>query len=251
MNPGWFIAHFIPVVTLAVSLSASTAYAAIQLPKSLTHNDREEVLRIIGFGTSSKILSDPYPLGGYAGLEVAASVETLPTEDIARLGAKLASPQQDVSFPKFTIGKGLYNNLDFFFHFIPYNQQSELSQWGGIVRWGFYQATFLPLSASLLVHMNYANVSNLMNERALGSDLIGGINVKNVSLFCGIGYIQAAGTFLGGPAGITDSDSLETESVIGMHTVVGANVHIGDFFFAAEMDRYTQPVVSTKVGFRF
>jgi hypothetical protein len=245
------IRRFAILLLTASVLYTASASAAIQIPHSLNQSEREETLRIVGFGTASKILSDPYPLGGYAGFEAGVSVETLPTEDIGRMGAKLATPQQDVSYPKFTIGKGLYNNLDIFFHFIPYNQMSELSQWGGLVRWGFYQATFSPLSASILVHMNNANISNLVTTRALGTDLIGGINVKSVSLYAGIGYLQSWGTFLGGPSGVTDTGSLETASVAGLHTLVGLNLHIADFFLAAELDRYTQSVLSGKFGVRF
>jgi hypothetical protein len=239
------------LMTFATLLESSPALAAIQIPKSLNQTDREETLRIVGFGTSSKILSDPYPLGGYVGFEAGIAVETLPTEDLARLGAKLSAPQQDVSYPKLSVGKGLYNNLDLFFHFIPYGQSSELSQWGGLVRWGFYQADFLPLSSSMILHMNYTNISNLVTTRTLGVDFVGGINVKNVSLYAGLGVLQTSGSFLGGASGVTDTGGQETASVSGAHSVIGASVHVSDFFFAVEMNRYTQAILSAKLGLRF
>lgn len=122
---------------MAVSVRA---HAALLIPQNMNSGDRQEALRIIGLGTAAKTLSDPYSLGGYSGLEFGLSVETVPTEELARLGNRLASSQADISIPKFTIGKGLYSNLDFFIHFIPYNQRTELSQYGGIIRWGFYEA---------------------------------------------------------------------------------------------------------------
>lgn len=238
-------------IVLFLFCGLTTAQAAVQIPANMSKNDRLEALRIMGFGTSSKILTDPYPLGGYSGLEIGIAVENLPTDDLARLGSRVSSPQQEVSYPKFTIGKGLYNDVDLFFNFTPYNRQDQVSQWGAMVRWGFYQATLLPFSASIIGHFNSANINNQLTARTYGIDVIGGINVNNVSLFAGAGSLQSTGRFIGGPRGITDTQELETESVSGLHTVIGATVHISKFFLAAQIDRYTTPVFSAKLGFRF
>ena len=232
-------------------LTSSQSHAAIHLPSQMNQNDRKEVLRIIGFGTSGKILSDPYPLGGYSGFELAISVENLPTDDLSTLGSKLPSPQQDVLYPKLTIAKGLYDNLDFSIHFTPYNKDQQLSQFGGLFRWGFYQATFLPLSASLVVHVHTINVGNQMSSSCYGADLVGGINVNNVSLYAGLGSLRASGTFMGGPNGVTDSSDLARENVTGLHSLAGINVHLAQFFFAVELDRYSVSVFSAKAGVRF
>lgn len=240
------------ILSLAATLCASHAQASILLPKNLDQADREEALRLIGLGTSTKLLSDPYPLGGYAGLEIGISIENLPTDELGRLGSRLTTPQQDISFPKFTVGKGLFNNLDFFLQFTPYNRQDELTQYGGMVRWGFYQASFLPLSASFLVHMNTGNISNLMTTRSYGFDFIGGINVDTVALFAGAGILQAHGAFVGGANGITDTGAVESAYIAGVHTVVGANIRfLEQAFVAIQLDRYTVPVFSGKLGMRF
>jgi hypothetical protein len=241
------------LLLVSVLLFSEQSSAAIQLPKNMSRTDREEALRIIGFGTSGKLLTDPYPLGGYAGFETGISIENLNTYDLGQLGSRLTNPQQDVAFPKLTLGKGFYNNVDIFLHFTPYNRQDELSFYGAILRWGFYQAKFLPLSASVVLHMNSANFSNLLITQAYGSDIIGGINVDNVSLFAGGGLLQSSGTFLGGPNGITDNLAPGTteESATGFHALIGANVHLSNLFLTIQIDRYTQPVYSGKVGVRF
>ena len=228
------------------------ADAAILIPKNLSAQDRLTALRILGMGTSSKILSNPYPLGGYEGFEAGFSLESISTDDLGRLGATLPSPQRDVAYPKLTLGKGVYNNLDVFIQFTPYNRTDEISQFGGIVRWGFYQAEFMPLSASVLFHMNNGNVSNLITTHSYGCDFIGGMNVGDVSLFAGLGYLEATGTFAGGGNAITASGQLENEVVVGTHTVVGANVRmLKNAFIALQIDRYTAPVFSGKLGARF
>lgn len=236
----------------AISLSFSPfAECSIQLPTNLTKKDREKALAIIGLGTSSKILSDPYPLGGYAGFEIGFAIETFPAEEIGRLGGGVRPPQQDASLPKISFGKGLYNNLDLFIQFTPYSRQDELAEFGGIVRWGFYQASFLPLSLSVLAHATNANIANQLSTHAYGLDIMGGMDVENVALFAGFGPIEASGTFIGGSAAITDSRVLENEFITGFHTVFGGNVHFSNYFATLQIDRYTIPVFSGKLGVRF
>lgn len=240
------------VSLMLLALFSTHAGAAILIPNNLTTSDRVEALKIIGMGTSSKLLSDPYPLGGYEGLEMGLSIESLPTDELGRLGSRLTAPQQDVAYPKLTIGKGLYNNIDVFLQFTPYTRQDELSQFGGILRWGFYQAQFQPMSASILLHMNNGNVGNVLTTRTYGVDLVGGMNVTNVALYAGLGFIESTGTFAGGAAGVTASGFIESESVSGYHTVYGANIRILERgFLALQIDRYSVPVFSGKLGVRF
>lgn len=236
---------------LLASGKPSLTYAAIQFPKGLSQSDRIKALEIIGFGSSTKVLSNPYPLGGYQGLEVGFAVENLPSEDLGRLGQGLPSPQQDVTISKLSIGKGLYNNLDIFIHFTPYLRSDEIAQYGGLLRWGFYQGADFPVNLSLLAHANSANFSNQMSTQAYGADLIGGVNVDQLALFAGVGLVEAGGTFLGGASGITSSGFMETEFISSFHTIVGADIRIQSVFISLQIDRYKLPVFSGKLGLRF
>ena len=227
------------------------AHATVLLPSLMNQSDRQEALRILGLGTSGKILSDPYPLGGYSGFEFGLEVDNLPTDGLARLGSRLESGQEDITYEKFTVGKGLYDNLDFFVQLAPYNSNDEISQYGGIGRWGFYQAAYLPISASLIVNLNSANFANQVTTWTYGADLVGGIDVKQVSLYAGFGLMKTSGYFIGGSSGVTDSGLVEKESVAGLHTMVGATVHVVDYFVSVEVDHYTVSVLSGKVGMRF
>jgi hypothetical protein len=237
---------------LFILFVASMSRATIQIPTALTHDDREQALRIIGLGMGEKLLSDPYPLGGYAGFELGLSLENLPTDTLSRLGAKLPSPQEDITYPKLTVGKGVYNNLDFFVQFTPYRRVDELTQFGGMVRWGFYQGQLFPFSTSLLVHANSSNVSNLIITRTYGADLMAGVSVGKVSIFGGLGVMQSYGLFTGGANGITSSTNAEEETVLGFHSFVGANLRLFEkAFLAVQLDRTEVPVVSGKFGVRF
>lgn len=236
---------------LGILIYGKSAAAALLIPNQLTQADRQEALRIIGFGTSAKALSDPYPLGGYLGLELGLSLETVPTEDLGRLGSRLAAPQSDVTIPKFTIGKGLYNDLDMYIHFMPYNQRNELSQYGGLLRWAFYEAPALPVSASIVGHFNSANINNQLTLRTYGFDLMSGITVNEVSLYIGGGILQSFGSFMGGTSGVTDTQRLETEAVSSYRTLAGAQIRLNPVFIALQVDRSNQSVMSAKLGVRF
>lgn len=236
---------------LCVLFIGCVSQAALQLPGGLTGNDRKEALRIIGFGTATKSLTDPYPLGGYHGFEVGISLETIPTQDLGRLGSRLSAPQADVTIPKISIGKGLYSDLDFFLHFIPYNQRSEMSQYGGALRWGFYEGSSLPLSANLIAHINTGNINNQVTTRTFGVDVTAGLNVNQVALYVGFGVLQSVGGFVGGASGVTDTGRHEVESVNTYHSMIGTAVRFQKFFAVIELDRYTQSVLSAKLGFRF
>jgi hypothetical protein len=237
--------------SLLILICANSALAGVQIPNGLDRTDRQEAIRILGFGTSSKILTDPYPLGGYAGFEVGIQIENLPAEDLGRLGNTITTPQQDITYPKLTFGKGLFNNIDAFIHFVPYTQKLDQSQFGGTVRWGFFQAKYLPITLSTLVHFNNANINNQVTTRTFGLDLVGGINADNVALYVGAGPIQSRGRFVGGANGVTDTGNVEVENVNGVHSVIGANVHVASLFVALQIDRYENTTYSGKVGIRF
>jgi hypothetical protein len=229
------------------------AFATIHLPLGLDIADRKEATKVLGFGTSAKILSDPYPLGGYSGYEVGTFIQSLSVDDLAELGHTLASAQSDVQYMGLTVGKGIYNNIDIYLQWVPYTSGTELTTYGGLVRWCFYQASFLPLTLSATLHGSMAGFSNLVSTRTYGFDLVGGVNVKAVSLFAGIGPIYSTGRFNGGSAltSLTNTGNDETADVRALHSQIGLNVEYKKIFFAVEMDRYTQSVYSSQLGVRF
>ena len=64
---------------------------ALEIPRGLSQPDRVEVVETIGLGAAPKILSNPYPLGGYDGFEVGYSIEFINVRDVNRLGCAVGS----------------------------------------------------------------------------------------------------------------------------------------------------------------
>jgi hypothetical protein len=264
-------------LTLASILFFSFSSLAIEIPKRLDAQDRREVARILGLNTSSKILSNPYPLGGYSGVEIGVSLEVVNIEDLSRLGCQpgeagcpttQVSEDKELKYPRISIGKGLYKNIDFFLNFVP-PMHDDISDFGGMARWSFFHAKFLPINLSLLAHANRMNIKDALISENVGAEILAGVNVNNFAFYFGGGYLRSEVTFLGGdgqsgsvdagdeqadrpadPKLNRDTNTL-TETIYSTHSLVGVSVHFSDIFAAFQIDRYRDPVMSFKLGVRY
>ncbi len=235
---------------VGLCFSAVLAKAASDLPRNLNSADQRRALEILGLGTASKVLDNPYPLGGYTGFEVGLTSEFIPMEDLSNLGSK-TNDSGEFNYYTLTLGKGLYYNVDTLLYFTPAIQTQKVQSFGGQVRWGFYEASFFPISFSVRAYAGGANFSNLINVTTVGIDLLATVAIDNVALYFGEGRISAQGTFIGGADGITQSQNTEKQSSDENHVLAGINVNISKFFVALEIDRYVDSVYSGKLGFRF
>lgn len=238
------------LIALFIFVFSWQAPAAMIMPKNLNPTEREAALGILGFGAASKLLSSPYPMGGYDGVEVGVSSEYIPLADVASLGNKSTS-RSDLNYLSVTFGKGLYYNVDLLLNFIPMPQDESISGFGGQIRWGFYETKFMPAALSLVFHGAATNFNNLLGAHTSGADLIASVNMRDVSLFFGAGQARSVGTFVGGTNGVTDTGSTEATDVSSPHTVFGISIKMSNVFVALEVDRYVQSTYAGKMGLRF
>ncbi|QDK39008.1 hypothetical protein [Bdellovibrio sp. NC01] len=227
-----------------------TVQAASDLPRNLSTSEQKRALEILGLGSASKILANPYPLGGYTGVEVGLTAEFIPLEDLSNLGTQ-TNDSGEFNYYTLTIGKGLYYNIDTLLYFTPAIQDQKVQTFGGQLRWGFYEASFFPISFSANLYAGGANFSNLINVTTMGWDLVATVAIDNVALYFGGGRINAHGKFIGGTNGITSSGETETQTSSENHTFAGVNVNVSKFFVALEIDKYVDSVYAGKLGFRF
>lgn len=243
----------LPVV-LSMSITIGDrhhAQAAVQIPKALSTQDQAEIVRVLGPGTAAKSMSSPYSLGGYTGLEVSVLVDSLDTSSFASLGDRLATAQPNNSVPKLSVGKGLYGDLDVFLQFSPYNKATEVSQFGALARWSFFEAASLPVASTLQLHMTNANFSNLVNTQTSGVDWLTGIQVDDISLYGGLGWMRVSGRFVGGTAGVTATQTEQVTEFSALRVQAGANLRYNALTFGLQLDRVTTSHLSFKVGFLF
>lgn len=240
-----FFIFFLSMVAFA------QAWATLDIPNTMTSGDRKKALEILGFSTASKLLGNPYPLGGYSGIEIGYTTEVISTGELSRLGGRTEKSQSETSFSSLTLGKGLYHNVDLYLQFTPFNQTEAITSFGGQLRWGFYQAEYLPAYLSLIVYGNNTNFQNKINASNQGTDLVAGFSVQDLTLYTGIGFVRSIGTFVGGTHGVTNDQTTATEDMSTSHYLAGVNVKFSKMFLAMQLDRYTQSTYSAKIGTRF
>lgn len=229
---------------------SNVSTAAMRLPTQLNESNRKIVAQILGFGSMMKLLSNPYPLGGYSGVELGFSSEYIPFENLASLGSK--SPDKgDYNYFTLSVGKGLFYNVDFFLQFTPMPQQEGLSSFGAQVRWGIFETNFFPFSLSLVMTGGGSSFSNVVNSTTQGADLVGTVNMKDVAVYFGAGKARTITTFVGGTSGVTDDQNSYQVDLLETHEVFGVSLKMSEYFVALEVDRYAEATYSGKVGVRF
>jgi len=240
------------LILFCILILSGKARAKLEFPKQLTHQDRTRVLEILGYGSALRVLQNPYPLGGYSGIEVGVSNEMIPTSDISHLGAK-NTEQGETSYMQLHFAKGLYDNIDLMATFAPMGQNEQISSFGGGARWGFYEAEYFPVALSVQTTLNSSGFQDKVNVSTQTIDLIASINVSDMTLYAGGGRIRASGQFIGGASGITDQSNNDTENEVLSSTrfLAGLSVKFSNTFFAIELDHTVDASYAAELGLRF
>ncbi len=234
---------------------------AWRLPTNLKNSDLNEITQTLGYGTSTKFLDNPYPLGGHSGFEFSLSSQFIDTTSVSRLGSGNGN---ETSFQNniLSFGKGLYHNVDVFFNFVPFSSSSDVSEYGGLVKWAFYEAQSLPVTTSILAHFNSIDIDDQFTNLTSGWDLMAGWNLKNYALYFGGGMLYGGSRFMNGILDLSDpgnapanpsnspSKGYLTENGNRDHEFFGMEVELKPFFVAAQVDSYEELVYSLKLGYR-
>ncbi|MBX3039136.1 MAG: hypothetical protein KF789_00340 [Bdellovibrionaceae bacterium] len=231
-------------------LSLSSAFGSFDLPKNLNAKDREGVLGVLGFGSKSKVLSSPVPLGGSDGFEVGFSTEYIPVSDIAGLGSG-SSEQGELNYHVLTFGKGIVHNVDTFFHFTPIPQSDGVFGYGAHVRWGFWEARRFPALMSFVIHGSGMNYGNVLSTRTTGLDLLMTVALEQAALYFGGGPVRTIGTFSGGTNGLTLEGNNQDADLSDLHTVFGLSMNFEKLSLTLEVDRVVQASYAARMSYRF
>ncbi len=234
----------------ALHFFISFSNAEFDLAAGLNKANRIEVLEVLGLGSSSKNLSTLRPLGTDSGLEVGIAFEFIDTNPIKNL-IDDEQAKSVLHYPKIIIGKGIYDRMDLFFHFIPYTATFGLSEFGSQIRLNFYQNDAKNFYATAILHANSANFNNQLVSRNVGVDAMLGYQRSAFSIFTTLGWAGAYGKFVGGANGITDSLVAESEDAQAFHSAVGMTYEWPLWNATISVDHYVQPIYSAKISMAF
>lgn len=241
-----------PLLLLSCLIFCSLTSQAFTLPSGLDVDDQKRVVKELAIPTSTKFLSNPYPLGGFPGFEVGVSYQTLDTKEISGLGNTVDNDKDSLSIINVTLGKGLYNDVDLFFNFSPLNHSDNINGYGGLLKWSFFQAKFIPINFALLTFGNVIHMSDTFVNQTFGLELMAGVNVENIALYFGGGPVEGEGQFMGGQQGvvINSGDTSKIRQKLS-HYFLGISLQSATAFIAAQMDNYQDTTFSFKLGLRF
>jgi hypothetical protein len=234
------------LLLMIIPVLSTPSNATLSLPSGLSTGEQQLILQYLGFGSSFHPVDNPYPLGGYSGFEVGVSAHNISTQDIGYYGNR-TSVDRNVIYPLINIGKGIFDNIDLLFSFVPFNESTGIGIYSGALRWCFYQATFVPASFSFLISGSNTNFNNLFNSQITGADIVTGVNVDPFSFYVGAGTVYGQAQF---DSSLTVDGTNTNQVSRAFHTMLGMNVSIAEYFTAIEVDTYNSTVISLKFGAR-
>lgn len=232
-------------------LSAKSLFAAkLEIPKSLNSIDRRAALEVLGTGSQLRLMGDPYPLGGYWGIDLGVSRDAIPTSSLSELGTQ-TSLKKEVGIWSITLGKGLYYNVDAFLNFVPFGQEDQVSSFGGGLRWLFYEMSYRPIYFSLQGGANSASFQNLINFSNQSLEVLASMVQKDLTFYTGLGVIRSTGIFIGGVKGVTQDSTTQLEALSSERIILGVSYRWKDFYGAVQVDRAILANYALKAGYRF
>ncbi|MFP5518590.1 MAG: hypothetical protein ACLGGX_01700 [Bdellovibrionia bacterium] len=244
-----FSLYFIAILLCSLFKSQWT-FAQTSLPNNLNAAEREQVAATLGYGLSTKLLSNPYPLGGYEGYEFGVSSEFISLKDLASLGGGSADKGEFTVY-NLVFGKGLFYDIDLFVHFAPPFQQENIGVFGFQGRWKFWQSQELPLIASLIVAGGGSQIQSLISNSTVSSDLVVSMVTEDITVYFGGGLSRLITRFTGGPDGLTDDGESYQLDQDAFHSLFGLAVTYNRIYLAFQLDRYVESTYAAKIGYRF
>lgn len=238
----------------AIFLGSCLQVFAFTLPRGMSSDDRKVTMQILGFGTTTKFSSNPFPLGGWSGVEISVNQEFVPVEKLRDLGANPGT-KGNLTYTQLSLGKGFYKDFDGFVSFTLPRQQSEAQNYSGLLRWAFYDLDAQRYLATAAVHGQGLNVANLFTSESFGYDLILSRVDSWWSIYAGAGWVQVKTRFIGNPANINEGLTANGQTVIESEdharTFVGLQTRYQNYFAVAEIQRVYENAYSLKIGYRY
>ena len=223
------------IVFFLFCVASHCGFAAAPLSTIKLHTeDLQEVADIVFPQVVSKINSDPYPLGGFSGVEVGISREQnsqKPVEQAERIGPKTV----------ITLGKGMYYHIDGYLSFSP----GESSQFGGLLRWSFYQNPRLPLLLSIQGYGGAGSITDDIFAQTYGANLMATLYQKYFSIYTGIGPSRGVVRFFGGDSGSTETKDTYVKTVASSQFILGASFYIDKISVGAQVDSFKETSIYT------
>ncbi len=245
-----------------VAFASHEASKASYLPRYVAPDDQNKIIETLGFGSSSKISGNPYPLGGNEGLEISLSSEHIPNQALKDIG-QVPADTSELKYVTLNLGKGLFYDVDTYLSFSILQESNSLAVYGGHIRWCFYRFESLPISLSTAFHGSGGNFENLLYTRTLGLALYANYHFKALNVYAGWGQSRSIATLRGGTPLPADPSAINSEAPISEsgdeitlekyspQATMGFSLSLNQYFVGAEATRFINTAYAIKIGTRY
>lgn len=215
--------HIVLTILLGIFFISPTTKAQVRFAQTLSENEQLAVVQAVGLNAYQGFGEDLSPLGGYSGFYLQTSLRHIPLKRIRSFSNNL-STQNNLNYLDIGFSKGLYYDIDIQFSFVPKIQATNLSGFGGGIRW-----TWLKLSEQNLFGLISASgrITHLESRISFITQTLDVLFQKNWHQFyvvSGIGFISSTGQFIGGNGGLTLSGYNENRGAQANRLIMGFGI---------------------------
>lgn len=194
--------------------------AQVRFVQSLSENEQLAVVQAIGLNAYQGFGEDLTPLGGYSGFYLHGSIRSQPLNRLRSFSNNLSS-QNDLNYLDLGFSKGLYYNLDIQFSFIPKFQATNLTGFGGGIRWTWLDLTTNNLYGIISASGRITHLESRISFITQSLDLLLQKNWNQFYAYSGIGFLSSTGQFVGGNEGLTLSGNNENQGAQANRLILG------------------------------
>ncbi len=235
------------ILLALLCLGFSHATLAATLPQGMNASEREQTAELVASSSALRSAQLHRSLDHSEGLDLSLSFENLPLSQLPIMGVG-AERLEDQNFIRLQVGTGLIRSVDLALFLTPLNPSTPLSNYGGRIRWTFYQDAESPLFLAVFIDGGNTNLSDqvLMQTVAAGTQV--GFKRKQLSLSFFLGSQLTFSRFRGGGEGITDSGHPESYTFTSFPMALGGVYDFRKWYLGFGVDRQSDTLISAKIG---
>jgi hypothetical protein len=208
---------------IVIFFTHSWAIAQVRFAQTLSENEQLAVVQAIGLNAYQGFGEDLSPLGGYSGFYLHGGLRSISLNRLRDFSNNL-STQNNLNYLDVGFSKGLYYDIDIQFSFIPKIQSTNLSGFGGAIRWTWLNLPEQSLLGLISASGRITHLESRISFITQTLDILLQKNWQNFYAFSGISFISSNGQFIGGNDGLTLSGTNENQGAQANRLILGVGL---------------------------
>ena len=233
------------IFILAILLTTTPLYGKIEFP-DFTSDEIDRITKTLSPAVTPNPLSSLIPLGGYSGLELGLSVSLVDISPIPSLEKSLN--EKEFYFPRITLGKGLFHDVDIFLSITPNVTRYTLSDYAASIRWSFLELSHYDLNFSVIPYFSSLELNHELFLKNQGVGIYMNWHRDFFDIYFGIKQNQGKTTF---QLKTSELDVKKQGISKKLLPSLGLVLHKLPFFLSFHANKLEEIQYSLKIGLRF